>query len=136
MSILMDMTKAYLDSKGFRYQAQDDKEVIRTGLSGLKNKGSVDILLIFQGNSVSIRSFRLFSVPEEKKDKIYEVCSDMNSKFRWVKFYVDDEDNTVTVADDAILLPESAGAEVFELMMRMAGIIDQAYPELMKALWA
>ena len=136
MSILMDMTKAYLDSKGFRYQAQDDKEVIRTGLSGLKNKGSVDILLIFQGNSVSIRSFRLFSVPEEKKDKIYEVCSDMNRKFRWVKFYVDDEDNTVTVADDAILLPESAGAEVFELMMRMAGIIDQAYPELMKALWA
>ena len=42
----------------------------------------------------------------------------------------------MTVADDAILLPESAGAEVFELMMRMAGIIDQAYPELMKALWA
>ena len=138
MGISIEMTKAFMDSKSMRYQESNDGKVLKVGIGGLKNKGSVDILVFFDDDdtSVGIRCFNICSVPENKKQDIYKVCSQQNHRFRWVKFYVGSEDNSVSAEDDAVIQPESCGEEIFELILRMAGVVDEAYPIFMKALWS
>ena len=52
-----------------------------------------------------------------------------------MKFCIDD-DMDIVVADDAVIDEVTAGEEVLELVMRMAAIIDDAYPVINKAIWA
>ena len=68
--------------------------------------------------------------------EISKLCSQMNKRYSWVKFYVDDEDNTVTLADDAVVDPSTCGDEAYGLMFRMMLICDDAYPEFMRTLYA
>ena len=49
---------------------------------------------------------------------------------------MDEKDNTITVAEDAVTQLDSVGAETFELVLRMTRIIEDAYPELMRAKFA
>lgn len=134
----LKLTAAFLESKGFKFDVDEENDVIITGVGGLKNKGSIKVYVIFDdnGRTVGIRSHSFCEFPEEKKAKMYEICSKMNDDFRWVKFYVDEKDNTITLADDAIITPETCGEEIFELIIRMVGIGDDAYPEFMKGIWA
>lgn len=137
MGISIEMTKAFLDARSMRYQETEDGKALRVGIGGLDNKGRLDILVVFDDDdgTVAIRAYNVCNVPENKKQEIYRVCSQLNSRFRWVKFYVETEGDSVTAADDAVIQPESCGEEIFELIARMSGIVDDAYPALMKALW-
>ncbi len=134
----LKLTAAFLQSKGFNFDIDDEKDLIITGVGGLKNKGSIRIYVIFDKDehAAAIRSFDYVTFPEEKKDKIYEVCSQMNDCYRWAKFYVANDGKSVTVADDAVITLDNCGEEIFELILRMASIADGAYPEFMKAMWA
>lgn len=137
MGVVFDMTKAFLDSRGMRYQVLEEGAVIRTGIGGLDNKGTMEVIVFFDENdrTISLKSFDLCQIPEEKKEAVYGVCNELNMSFRWLKFYVDEGDNTVTAQDDAIVQPDSSGEEILALIARMAGVIDEAYPKLMKILW-
>lgn len=136
MGITAEMTKAYFDSKDFHYNELRDG-VLRCGIGDLDNMGDIDILINFDDNdrTVGIRSWNLCKFPAAKKPAMYEVCSKLNDNFRWIKFYVDERDNTITAADDAVVQPDSAGEELFELVLRMMAIVDEAYPELMRAIY-
>ncbi len=138
MTKTLDNIKSYFKANDLKYLEVKEGEVIRVNFSGLENAGSVEILVITDDNdrTIGLRSFNLLKVKDELKPKMYKVCSDLNHKFRWVKFYVDDSDNTVTAESDAVTQAESAGEEAFELVMRMTGIIDEAYDELMRAKFA
>lgn len=134
----LKLTAAFFESKNFYFDVDDENDVIITGVGGLKNKGSMKMYIIFDDNerTVGIRSHNFCNFPAEKKAKMYEVCSKMNDSFRWAKFYVDEKDNTITVSDDAVVSLDNCGEELFELVLRMSSIGDDAYPEFMKALWA
>lgn len=137
MGIAIEMTKAYLDSRSVKYQELEKGSVLRVGYGGLKNKGDVAVIVHFDEDdrSVALRSLEICTVPEQKKQEIYKVCSQVNAKARWVKFYVHSKNNTLTAADDAVIQPESCGEEVFELVVRMVRIVDDMYPEFMKVIW-
>jgi len=137
MNTAMQMVCTYLDSKGVRYSPNEEKSTIKTGFKA-ENKQGIELLLIFDDNneSMAIRSFDYVSFPANKIDTMYKVCSQMNKQFRWVKFYVDENDNTVTLSEDAVIQLDTAGAEAWELIVRMVSIGDDAYPEFMKALWS
>lgn len=137
MSLLMDMAKAYFDSVGFYYK-EVREDILRIGIGGLENKGNMEIIVIFDDNerTVSLRSFDLCHVPENKRDQMYKICNDINENYRWVKLYIDEDDFTITAQDDAVLQAESAGEEIRELAGHMAQIVDDAYPALMKAVWS
>ena len=140
MGMLANLIKQYFDTEDLNYRESVDNDgdvCLRLSFSA-KNKPSVEVLLILdeEQKTLSLRSFDFCSVTEDKKQGIYKLCSDMNHKFKWVKFYLDENDNTVTLEDDAILAPENAGAEAMELMLRMVAIADTAYPFFMKYLWA
>ena len=137
MGMSMEMTKQFFDTKGLHYDERKDGKAIRVSLGGMKNREGIRVSIIFDDNdkTVALRTYDLCKVPEDKLDRMYEACSELNRSFRWLKFYVDASDNTVTAEDDAIVTPESAGEEIFGILARMVGIVDRAHPELMKALW-
>ena len=135
MNLSLKVAAAYLESKGLKFSISDDGNAIRIGTS-LKNKESIEVLLVFEGSALAVRSFGYCKFTEAKKPAMYELCSKMNNLYRWVKFYVQEDDNTVTLADDAVIQPETCGEEVLELFLRMASIADEVYPEFMKRIWA
>ena len=59
----------------------------------------------------------------------------MNAQYRWVKFYIDG-DQDIACQSDALVDIESVGSECLQMVERMVGIMDEAYPEFMKAFWA
>ena len=138
MGACMENTKKFFDGKGLHYEVLKDGKALRVGFGGLKNREAVKIIIIFDDSdrTVAIRAFDLCKIPAEKVDALYETCSDLNKQFRWIKFYVDDSDNTITAEADAITTPDEAGAEILEVVARMTRIIDRAHPDIMKALWS
>lgn len=128
---------SYLETKGVNARIMDDEEkVVRVGWK-LENT-SISILFFFSDDceDVAIRGSEFVTIPKDKVEKIYKVLNACNNKFRWVKFTMDEEDCEVRVEADAVIQLDSCAEECFELMLRMSNIVDDAYPEFMKALWA
>ena len=134
--MLCEMICKYMDSKNWHYQAASDGTLIKTGFSG-KNAQKIDLYIHIEEdrNEVHLRSFNYIRVPDDKMNNILRLCSQMNKKYSWVKFYVDENDMTVTLADDAVVEPSTCGDETFGLMYRMLLICDDAYPEFMRSLY-
>lgn len=138
MNMASKMTSTYFTTKNLKHTVLgDDGEAIRVGM-GLNNVDSIQILLIFneEGTNVALRTDGLCKFPEAKKPAMYKLCSQMNAKFRWMKFYVKEEENTIAVEDDAVIQLDSVGAECFELIMRMCGIVDDSYNDFMAEIYA
>lgn len=122
------------DLKHLDVREVDDVTIIPLGFH-LKNT-RVEINTAFKpDNSVALRCYGFLKVNEEQFPQALLCCNSLNQKMRWVKFYVD-EDMDVNLEDDAIVDDVTGGKEVFELVMRMAAIADEAYPELNRAIWA
>ena len=136
-SMAAKVTAAFFDSKGLKYDMSSDGMAITTGFA-LKNIAGVKILIVFDPDdgSVGLRAFNIAKIPDEKKDSMFAAVNSLNHKFRWIKFVIDEEDNTITVTDDAVIQLDSCGEEVFELCLRLAGIVDEAYPEIMSSIFA
>ena len=115
---------------------ENGKSVVVCGFNG-KNNAVYDVFMIFDEDNVgvSLRVFRLVAVPEDRTNKIYDVVNDLNLRFRWVKFFCD-HDSYVNVQEDATLNEADCGKTCVRMMMRAVAIIDAAYPDLMRAIWA
>ena len=87
-----------------------------------------------QGEYLSLYYF-LESVPEDKIADALWVCNEMNNKYKWVKFYIDSE-NDIMLEDDAILTVENAPDEAFELILRMIDILKDSKPAFMRAIYS
>lgn len=68
-------------------------------------------------------------------DAMLKACNEANKQFRWIKFYVSDNQE-VMAEDDAVLDMASVGEECIELVARMVRVVDEAYPKFMKAIYA
>ena len=140
MGRIAEAFKAHLDEKGIKYTyfepEENRAEAIRISFSG-ENTDSIAVTFFFDkdASSINVKSFSIAKIPTEKIIDIYVVLNELNNEYRWVKFYVDD-DNEVTVSGDAITDVATAGEECEEILFRYVKIIDEVYPRIMKALWA
>ena len=114
---------------------EDGDELVQLGAK-LDNT-FVQFMVIFDsdGDAVAIRCFDLVHVSEEQYPKAMMSCNALNGRMRWVKFYIGEE-RDVQVAVDAIIDDTNAGKVTLHLVMRMASIIDDAYPVINKAIWS
>ncbi|MCR5425622.1 MAG: YbjN domain-containing protein [Lachnospiraceae bacterium] len=136
-SMAAKVVASYLESKELHYQMLDEEETcMRVGMS-LDNT-RIDIYLFFEedNHDVHIVGRNFIKVPEDKLEKMYKVVNQQNKTYRWMKFTVNEDKGEVEVEDDAIIQLDTCGDEAFELIARMSNIVDEAYPDLMKALWA
>ena len=128
-----------LTERGLKFDHVDeyDNPMITLGFGGGDfSYTHVLIHLVFDldGESAQVVTSPIANVPAEKTAKMLLILNDCNHKFRWVKFYLDD-DNDVIANGDAMFDEQNAGAACIELIMRTASIIDDAYPEIMKGIW-
>lgn len=135
MSLYMDKVKAYLDQEGIIYK-DGNEDVLSVTYSG-EQLSEIRILIAFDTEDAKAE-FSCFSIgkfDEEQFPKGLIACNSCNARYRWAKFYIDDE-NYVGVRADAILDEDSCGEECLELIIRLVNIVDEAYPVFMKARWA
>lgn len=74
-------------------------------------------------------------IPEDKVADLIFLCNELNAEYKWITYYVD-KDNDLIMHDDAIVSPESAAEECFELLVRMLKISEDIKPRIMKAIYA
>ncbi len=126
---------AKLESKNLKYTVlEDDYSVIRLGFS-LDNTDT-DVYFFFgkKCEDMHILCRLNLKIPESKFEKMYKVCNNLNMRFRWLKFFVNEEKRVIQVEDDAVIQVESAADEAFELMVRTNSIIDDVFPEILLGL--
>ncbi len=123
-----------LESKNFHFEHFEDGDGDVIVKFPYDNRVTTCIFVGEEGRMVSM--YTVFEkVPDEKLTDLYAVCNGLNAKYKWVKFYVDSMNNLV-VQDDAILVPENAAAECFELIARRFNIMNECKPIVMRALYA
>lgn len=128
------------------YEAKLKSEDLKYTVRPLENDGACISVMFnmvltnafFQGDDngthVAFRT-QFEKVPAEKTADMLVICNALNMRYRWLKFYID-KDNDIMIEDDAILTPETAGEECFELLIRTVKIIDEIKPLIMKTLYA
>ena len=89
-------------------------------------------------HEVGMRLYSLVcQVPKAKQKKMLEAVNELNLKYRFLRFYMDD-DGDVSVAYDFPdrLDDASIGKAALEILVRTLKVMSMAYPALMEALIA
>ena len=98
---------------------------------------SIDVFFFLEDDThVHLRGINFVKIPENAFEKMYKLVNDINNLYNWVKFIVDVEHETIVARIDAVIHLDSCGEECYELMVSMLNVVEQAYPKIMKAIWA
>ncbi|MCC8356959.1 MAG: YbjN domain-containing protein [Oscillospiraceae bacterium] len=94
------------------FETSDGQTVVKCGWNLSSTK--IDVLVAFPEDCkyAAIRCFNFASVPKDRLGHALIVCNELNKKYKWVKFYVDD-DGDMTAEDDAIIDAETCGDECY-----------------------
>lgn len=128
---------AYMEVKDIKVSVIDaDEGVCRVGLR-LDNT-QISIFLVFNEEQKDVHFIgrEFIKIPEDKTDIALKLCNESNKKFRWIKFVLDYDENEVIALCDAYVEESTLAEECYEIIGRMVGIVDEAYPDFMKAIWA
>ena len=139
---MLDTARALIkefEEEGWHYEheeaTEEFAETVRIPFS-LENNVRVKVIFFFDDNNqtVNIKVFSLCQVKVEKLMDMYVLLNQLNYEYRWVTFYLD-QDNEVTLSGDAVVDVATAGAELKQLCGRFLSIIEDIYPRLMKVIW-
>jgi len=124
----------YLDKKDYNYTVlanDSERVVIDFPYKGKSTK------CFFTGKDYEYLSIYTIyeSIPSEKRNDLILVCNDLNNRFKWVTFYVDN-DNDLILHVDALLSLRTADEEAMEMLVRTLDIGETAKPTIMKAIYA
>lgn len=134
MNACAELFTADLDSKNLRYASHVDDDgdtIVDFPYQGKVSK------CIFSGDDGKYFSLYLVyeHIPEDKFADVVFLCNELNTKYKWLTFYVDG-DKDLMVHDDAILSIESAADEAFEILLRTINITNEVKPLIMKTIYA
>ena len=134
--VLMDTFCRHLDEKNIKYSTPRDNAV-RIGYD-CENISSCAINVFFDKDGGHTIAFKCWDVGSFKDESRYSkglvLCNALNAKYRWAKFYLDD-DSDIVVESDAIVNESTVGPVCMEIVLRLIRIIDESYPEFMKVRW-
>ena len=109
---------------------------VKAGFRGENVEGvMVHFISSDDDNDVKVVVLNFLKVPAAKRGKVLEVCNNLNYTYRYAKFLLDN-DSDVRVEYDLPLRNTDPGNICVEIMIRFMKILDDAYPEFMKALWS
>ena len=130
--------KKVFDKKGIKYRLVDKDEIsyVEAGIRG-ENFSSVDVCFFSRDNDndVSVRVMQICKVQKDKLGKMLVAINQCNNKFRYVKFVMDN-DYDINLEYDMPLKNTDVGEIAMEMLVRIMKIMEEAYPILMKAMYA
>lgn len=105
---------------------------------GGDNMDTIRCVLFFDtdNESAAVCVFNIVKIPSEKIAKMFITVNALNIKYRFSKFCIDTNDNTVQMEMDVSFRAGSVGPVCLEMLMYSVSMCDKAYPELMKAIWS
>ena len=126
----------YMDETGIKYIDHDEYhvEVRYTG----DNLNTIPVHVFFAkdgSDNVRLVCWKIYKCPKEELGAACGICNLLNKKFRWVKFYVD-EDYDFVGEMDALIDPVFVGDECAKLVRKMVNIIDEAHPKIDALMWS
>lgn len=80
--------------------------------------------------NASLRVWNLISYSDSDYAKVLRVCNDLNVSYKYITFYCDTSDNTVTARMDTIFRSSDVGEIVGEATLRMVNILGDVYETL------
>lgn len=140
-----DTTKqflAYLDTKSIRYtlvrdaDAEPASDVVKVAFSGEQVDVTVTFFFDHDDEHASLRVFNLVKVPAGKISAMLTAVNQINNEYRFAKFCLDSDDNTIQAEMDCIFRQHDIDEICYEALLRMVNICNDAYPVFMKSLWA
>ena len=128
----LDFERA-LEAHGLKFDridvAEGDKPLVAL------NHVRIHVFFDMDGESAQVVTSPIVSVPADKTAAVLLAVNSANTRFRWVKFYIDDDNDLIAEAD-AIISEPTGGEVLTELVGRTASIIDDVYADFMRAVWA
>lgn len=129
-----------LDQYEIKYQELDGNGRIGVRVTyNLKNVNHLTVSFLFDedGEDVHFVAGVITHVPEgdARRGAVLEALNDANRRFRWIKFYLD-QDSDIMADGDHILTPDFVGNTCHTLLERILSVCDQAYPDFMRAIWS
>ncbi len=127
------------DREGIKYKdprtTESGKTAVTLGVNG-SHGNSYNVGFYFDKNEtgVAIRVYQFTACKESNYAKMLLACNELNNKYRWVKFVIDD-DLDINIEADCVVSPTTAGTVCVEMFYHFMGIAKEAYPVLMKAVW-
>lgn len=124
-----------LDEEGIIYTLHGIDERINYECVTMNNKGeelSYTINYFFSEDSTytGLRVWNVITYNDSDLAKVLRTCNSLNSDYKYVKFYADESDNTVTVEMDLIHRSGDVGDIVLEATLRLANVLDESYERL------
>ena len=104
-------------------------------LKGSTNGYTIRFISRDDGNDVAVRVFGLVAADEEKADRVLRAVNQLNRRFRFTKFVMGDDNRVHVEYDFGVSTPDLIEG-VKEIIARFVKIIEEAYPELMRAMWS
>lgn len=106
------------------------------GISGKANSYQIKYICKDGGkNDVAVRVFGLASFPKGREQAAYRLLNGLQRKYRYLRFVLD-KDNDVNLEYDLPSDSENVGPIGREMLIRIMKMVDEFYPELMRAIWA
>ena len=128
----VDSFIAALKSEGINFSKSDDKPSVFINYNG-DNFNNLTFSFFFDegGDAVSVKVFSIMQFTKAQLPDAYAFCNEMNNEWRWVRFYVDSDDE-FTADMDAVVHPTSptCGQECVAILRRCVRIVDKVCGEL------
>lgn len=113
------------------------RKAIMLGVTGENIQGVHFTIIPDEDNlSAILRVWDICNVPQKARALMLEKLNELNSVYRWVKFFIDSDDDIAVDMSVEGEDPENAAELIFEQFNRMVSIVDQAYPDIMRARYA
>ncbi|WP_040196363.1 YbjN domain-containing protein [Candidatus Soleaferrea massiliensis] len=131
MNNLASNLRAFFDEKGLHYTQTGKEEEAFILPQRIKDS---DVILKFlvvtkpEDSSISIYAKNLCAVKESGR-KLLELLNEFNRDYRWISFYVDN-DNQITLLADSNVTESNVGDVCLQLIGRAAGLANLVYPKL------
>ena len=115
-------------------EAREESSVLHVGINTEKTSFEALYISRSERNDVAMRIYNLIKFPKDKLEPMLDAVNAANLRFRFLKFTVDEQNDSVDAASDFTIEAEALGECAYEMLMRAAGIIDDCYPVFMDVL--
>ncbi|HAJ96585.1 MAG TPA: hypothetical protein DCO72_02460 [Ruminococcus sp.] len=110
----------------------DHSSILIAGMTGRATSFEVFFISKDNDNDVSLRVPDLVHYDPMLTTPLLHAVNKLNCKYRYAKFTIDEEEQTVSIAFDVPLNAQNTGPIALELLARASRAVEDAYPVLIQ----
>lgn len=109
----------------------NDQERVEVSIGGDNFDYTINCFFYEDNDTFGMRIWNIIEYHKADFTHVLSACNDLNNEWRYVKFYCDESDNTVTAAIDGVLLNDANDGELaYQYLVKLGIITDDGYPTL------